>query len=680
MLKMKNPLLSDFNTYLDTTPFSDIKPEHFKPAVEEHIRQTQKEIDKIVKNPQTPDFKNTIEALEFSGMHLSRIQSVLMNINSAETNEAWQQTAEEILPLLNDFYNNIRQNKALFEKITYVKSHTNPGVLTAEQKTLLDKIYKNFLRNGAGLDKDKQEKLRDIDRELTRLKLQFNKNVLHETNSFKLQITDEKDLEGLPELVIEAARETALQHHKDGWLFTLHAPSFIPFMKYIKNRELRKKMALAYGSRSFKNDNYDNRNIVLQIATLRKQRANLLGYNTHANYILEERMAETPVKVLEFLDSLYQYAYPKAQAELEKLQEIARQDGIDKLEKWDISYYMNILKKRELNLDEQKLKAYFPLPAVLQGVFDIAGKLYGLTFKPNDRIDTYHPDVQAYEVFDENGDFLAVLYTDFYPRPGKRQGAWMTSYKSQWQKDGENSRPHISIVTNFTKPTVSEPSLLSFNEVTTLFHEFGHALHGMLAQSTYPSLSGTNVYWDFVELPSQIMENWAYEKEALDLFAKHYQTGEKIPEKDLENIKKSLQFMEGYATNRQLSFGYLDMGWHYRFDPAKDTDTSEIEQKYMAKTRILPYYKQNNMSVAFSHIFPGGYAAGYYSYKWAEVLEADAFAYFKEKGIFNPEVAAKFKALLQAGGTEHPMTLYKRFRGREPKVEALIERAGLNTE
>ncbi len=675
---MKNPLLSKFNTYHSTTPFSKIKPEHFKPAVEKHIAQTQQEIDAIIENKAVPDFQNTIETLEFSGMHLSRIQSVLMNINSAETNEAWQQTTEEILPLLNDFYNNIRQNKALFDKIAYVKSHTNPEDLTPEQNMLLDKTYKSFVRNGAGLDADKQQKLRKIDQKLTRLKLQFNKNVLHETNSFELLITDKKDLEGLPASVIETARELATQRQKDGWMFTLHAPSYIPFMKYLKNRKLRKKMALAYGSRSFKNDNFDNRNIVLQIATLRKQRANLLGYATHADYVLEERMAETPSKVLDFLDQLHQAAYPRAQAELQKLLDLAQHDGIDRLEKWDVSYYMNILKKQELNLDEQKLKAYFPLPAVLQGVFDIAGKLYGLSFKPNDQIDTYHPDVQVYEVFDENGDFLAVLYTDFYPRTGKRQGAWMTSYKSQWQKDGENSRPHISIVTNFTKPTDKEPSLLSFNEVTTLFHEFGHALHGMLTQSTYPSLSGTNVYWDFVELPSQIMENWAYEKEALDLFARHYQTGEKIPEEDLKNIKKSLQFMEGYATNRQLSFGYLDMGWHYRFDPENDKDATEIEQKHMAKTQILPYYKQNNMSVAFSHIFPGGYAAGYYSYKWAEVLDADAFAYFKEKGIFNPEVATKFKALLQAGGTEHPMTLYKRFRGREPKVEALIKRAGLN--
>ncbi len=674
---MKNLLLSDFNTYLDTVPFSDIKPEHFKPAVEKYITRTQQEIDAIVQNPEVPDFQNTIEALEFSGMHLSRIQSILMNINSAETNDVWQQTTEEILPVLNDFYNNIRQNKALFDKVAYVQKHVNPDTLTTEQSMLLDKTYKSFVRNGANLSDQQQQKLREIDQQLTRLKLQFNKNVLHETNSFELLITDEKHLNGLPQSVIDAASDLAKQRQKTGWLFTLHAPSYIPFMKYQKNRDLRRQMVLAYGSRSFKNDAFDNQKIVLQIAGLRKQRANLLGYKTYADYVLEERMAETPQNVLDFLDSLHQAAYPKAKTELQKLEALARQDGIDKLEKWDVPYYMNILKKQELQLDEQKLKAYFPLNKVLQGVFEIAGRLYGLKFVKSDRIDTYHPDVQVFEVFDETGKFMAVFYADFFPRAGKRQGAWMTSYKDQWQRNGKDSRPHISIVTNFTKPTATEPALLSFNEVTTLFHEFGHALHGMLAQSHYPSLSGTNVYWDFVELPSQIMENWAYEKEALDLFARHYQTGEKLPEEDLKNIKKSLQFMEGYATNRQLSFGYLDMGWHYRFDPDNDTDVSQIEQKHMAKTQVLPYYEQNNMSVAFSHIFPGGYAAGYYSYKWAEVLDADAFAYFKEKGIFNPEVAQKFKALLQAGGSEHPMTLYKKFRGREPRVEALIKRAGL---
>jgi len=672
-----NPLLSDFQTYLGTTPFSVLEPEHFKPAAEELIRQSQKELDKITAQSAPPDFKNTIEALEFSGMNLSRLQRILMNINSAETNDAWQKANEEVLPLLNEFYNNISQNKALFERVATVKKNIDEQSLSNEQKMLLDKTYKSFVRNGANLNESDQEKLRTIDQELTRLKLQFNKNVLKETNDFELLITKEADLDGLPASVVETAKQTAQERGKDGWLFTLHAPSYIPFMKYLKNRDLRRQMALAYGSRSFKNNAYNNSQMVRDIARLRQQRAQLLGYPTYAAYILEERMAKTPQTVIDFLDQLHQAAHKKARKDIDDLTKLAKKDGIDQLEKWDVAYYMNILKKQRLNIDDQKLKAYFPLKQVLQGVFDIAHKLYGLTFKETGRIDTYHPDVRTFEVFDDTGNFTAILYTDFFPRKGKRQGAWKTAYKGQWQKDGKDSRPHISIVTNFTKPTKTEPSLLSFNEVVTLFHEFGHALHGMMAQTVYPSLSGTNVYWDFVELPSQIMENWAYEKEALDLFAKHYKTGESIPQEEIDNIKKSLQFMEGYATNRQLSFGYLDMGWHHHFEQEKTGNVSDFEKQQMAKTQILPYYDENNMSVAFSHIFPGGYAAGYYSYKWAEVLDADAFAYFKEKGIFNPEVSRKFMNLLQAGGTRHPMDLYKEFRGREPKVAALLQRAGL---
>jgi len=673
-----NPLLSDFQTYLGTTPFSVLEPKHFKPAAEKLIRQSQEEIDKITAQTAPPDFNNTIERLEFSGMNLSRLQRILMNINSAETNEAWQKANEEVLPLLNEFYNQISQNKALFERVASVKKNVTGQNLTDEQKMLLDKTYKSFVRNGANLNETKQEKLRAIDQELTRLKLQFNKNVLKETNDFELLITREADLAGLPTSVVEAAKQTAQERGKEGWLFSLHAPSYIPFMKYLKNRELRRQMSLAYGSRSFKNNAYNNSRIVPEIARLRKQRAQLLGYQTYADYVLEERMAKTPQTVINFLDNLHKVAHKKARKDIDDLTKLAKKDGIDQLEKWDVSYYMNILKKQRLNIDDQKLKAYFPLEQVLQGVFDIAHKLYGLTFKETDKIDTYHPDVRTFEVFDEDGDFTAVFYTDFFPRAGKRQGAWKTAYKGQWQKDGKDSRPHISIVTNFTKPTKTEPSLLSFNEVVTLFHEFGHALHGMMAQTVYPSLSGTNVYWDFVELPSQIMENWAYEKEALDLFAKHYKTGEVIPQEEIDNIKKSLQFMEGYATNRQLSFGYLDMGWHYYYDKEKAGNVSDYEKQQMSKTQILPYYDENNMSVAFSHIFPGGYASGYYSYKWAEVLDADAFAYFKEKGIFSKEVAQKFKKLLQAGGTRHPMDLYKEFRGRKPKVEALLQRAGLS--
>ncbi len=672
-----NPLLADFNTYLGTTPFSEIKPSHFKPAVEKQILLTKQEIDKITGNSLPPTFENTIEALAFSGLYLQQIQNILLNINSAETSDIWQNTTEEILPMLNDFYNEIRQNKALFERISKVYHQTDRKILNDEQQMLLDKTYKDFVRNGALLSNEDQAKLTKIDQQLTSLKLVFNKNVLHETNTFKLHITEFSDLEGLPQSVIEAARQLAQENNKDGWLFSLHAPSYIPFMKYIKNRQLRRQMSLAFGSRAFKTNAYNNEENVLQIARLRLKRARLLGYKTHAQYVLEERMAQTPEAVLSFLDSLYNSAYPKAQEDIKKLAVLAEKDGIEKLEKWDISYYMNILKKQELNLDEEKLQEYFSLETVLEGVFKIANKLYGLQFKENKQIDTYHPEVRSFEVWDEQGQFKAIFYADFFPRPGKRQGAWMTAYKGQWQKDGQDSRPHISIVTNFSRPSASKPSLLTFNEVTTLFHEFGHALHGMMAQTTYPGLSGTNVYWDFVELPSQIMENWAYEPEALELFAKHYITNENLPSEYLKSLKKSLQFMEGYATTRQLSFGYLDMGWHYLFNPDKVQNVSDYEQQQMAKTQLLPFHHDNNMSVAFSHIFPGGYAAGYYAYKWAEVLDADAFELFKEQGIFNREVAQKFKKLLQSGGTKHPMNLYKDFRGRPPKVDALLKRAGL---
>jgi len=672
---MKNPLLQKFDTYLETAPFSRLKPEHFAPAIKKYIAEAEQEIDHITNNPQTPDFDNTIAALDFAGMQLDRITSILSNLNSAETNEEIQKTADEMMPLLTEFYNNIKLNQKLFERIKYV--HEHPGKLTGEQQMLLDKTYKSFVRNGAGLPEEQQKPLREIDRKLTLLKLAFSKNVLQETNAFQLHVTDEKDLEGLPETYQQAAQSLAGQKDMSGWLFTLQAPSYLPFMKYVKNRELRKQMSLAYGSRAFHNNEFDNRNNIMEIARLRKERARLLGYDTHADFVLEERMAQNPENVLKFLDDLHKPAYPAAQKDVERLTELAQKDGIEKPESWDIHYYMERLKEQELDLNEEELKAYFEQEKVLQGLFTIAGKLYGLNFQPNKNIDRYHADVQVYEVTDENGELIAVFYVDLYTRPGKRAGAWETSYKGQWKKDGVNSRPHVSIVTNFARPQEGKPNLLNFREVTTLFHEFGHALHAMLADTVYPGLSGTHVYWDFVELPSQLMENWAYEKEALDLFATHYQTGEKISAEMIEKIKKSLQFMEAYATNRQLSFGYLDMAWHYHFDSDKAKDVSKFEECAFAKTQLLPYNKNTNMSVAFSHIFAGGYASGYYSYKWAEVLDADAFAYFKEKGIFNKEVAGKFKKLLQSGGTKHPMDLYKSFRGKEPDVKALLKRAGL---
>jgi peptidyl-dipeptidase Dcp len=508
--------------------------------------------------------------------------------------------------------------------------------------------------------------------------LKFGENVLAETQAFQMHLTDEKDLAGLPEGTIEAAHSLAKSQGKEGWIFTLDHPSYIPFVTYADNRELRKKMAIAFGARCFQNNEFDNQEIVLKIAKLRFDRANLLGYKTHAHFVLEERMAENPEKVLSFSNDLLAKAKPAAQREFAQLSAFAKKlDGIEQLEKWDGAYYSEKLKQQLFNLDDEKLKPYFQLEKVLNGAFTIAEKLYGLTFTEIFDIDKYNEEVMTYEVKDENNELVAVFYADFFPRKGKRNGAWMTSFKSQYVKNGKNERPHISNVCNFTKPTETKPSLLTFNEVTTLFHEFGHGLHGMLADSVYPSLSGTSVYWDFVELPSQIMENWCYEPEALALFAHHYETGEIIPIEYVNKIKESASFQEGMATMRQLSFGLLDMGWHGQ-DPTNITDIKAFENEQFAETQLYPDVKENAMSTAFSHIFQGGYSSGYYSYKWAEVLDADAFDYFLEMGIFNKEVANRFKDnVLSKGGTEHPMILYKRFRGQEPKPDALLKRAGL---
>jgi peptidyl-dipeptidase Dcp len=501
---------------------------------------------------------------------------------------------------------------------------------------------------------------------------------LAETQAFQLHITDEKDLLGLPEGTIEAANLLAKSQDKKGWIFTLDHPSYIPFLTYADNRELRKKMAIAFGSKGFQNNEFDNQDIVLKIAKLRFDRAQLLGYKTHAHYVLEERMAQTPEQVISFLNDLLAKAKPAAQKEFEELAAFAKKlDGIDQLEKWDGAYYSEKLKQQLFNLDDEILKPYFQLEKVLEGAFTIAERLYGITFNEIFDIDKYHEEVRTFEVKDKNNELVAVFYADFFPRKGKRNGAWMTSFKSQYVLDNKNERPHISNVCNFTRPTATKPSLLTFNEVTTLFHEFGHGLHGILANSIYPSLSGTSVFWDFVELPSQIMENWCYEAEALSLFAHHFQTNEMIPMELVQKIKESASFQEGIATLRQLSFGLLDMGWHGQ-DPTAISDVKTFEIEQFSSTQLYPEVKENAMSTAFSHIFQGGYSSGYYSYKWAEVLDADAFAYFQEKGIFNVDVATKFKEnVLSKGGTEHPMVLYKRFRGQEPKPDALLKRAGL---
>jgi peptidyl-dipeptidase Dcp len=671
-------LTHHFNTKYNTAPFSKIKNEDFLPAFQKGIELAKAEIDAIIRNPIKPTFENTIEALAFSGDILDRISSIFFNLNSAETSDEMQKIAQEVSPLLSEFGNDIRLNPDLFARVKAVyeqKEHLN---LNPEQTTLLDKKYKSFSRNGANLTEEKKNQLREIDKELSRLSLQFGENVLAETNAFELHITDENDLAGLPEGTREAARSLAKIQNKEGWIFTLDHPSYIPFVTYADNRELRKKMAIAFGARAFQNNEFDNQEIVLKIAKLRFDRAQVLGYKTHSHFVLEERMAETPEKVISFLNDLLAKAKPAAQKEFAQLAAFAKElDGIEQLEKWDGAYYSEKLKQQLFRLDDEILKPYFQLEKVLDGAFTVAQKLYGITFEEIFEVDKYHEDVKTYEVKDEDDQLVAVFYADFFPRKGKRNGAWMTSFKSQYIKKGINERPHISNVCNFTKPTETKPSLLTFNEVTTLFHEFGHALHGMLANTTYPSLSGTSVYWDFVELPSQIMENWCYEPEALALFAYHYETSEMIPMELVHKIKESASFQEGMATMRQLSFGLLDMGWHGQ-DPSSIRDIKTFETEQFAATQLYPDVKENAMSTAFSHIFQGGYSSGYYSYKWAEVLDADAFEYFQEKGIFNKEVATKFKEnVLSKGGTEPPMILYKRFRGQEPKPEALLRRAGL---
>lgn len=669
-----NPLLENF----DYAPFSKIKNEHYKPAIKQAIQLANQEIDAITNLNEKPTFQNTIEALEYSGEKLGRITGIFFNINAAETNEEIQQIAQEISPWLSKFKNDLLLNEALFTRVKTVFQEKENLNLTPEQQMLLEKHYKSFSRNGANLSDTDKEKLREIDTELAQLSLSFGEHVLAETNAYELLIENEADLEGLPEDEKETAAQLAKANGRDGFLFTLQYPSYLPFMKYVKNRTLRKKMALAFSKKAFQDNVFNNEEIVLKIAKLRYQRAQLLGYKTHAHFVLEERMAKNPEKVNNFLAELREKVQTKAKAQFNELETFAKNlDNIDRLEKWDSAYYAEKLKQQRFDLDDEKLKPYFKLENVIKGVFDISEKLYQLKFQEVDNIDKYHEEVKTYQVTNTQGDKVALLYADFHPRAGKRGGAWMTVYKDQQQKNNHNERPHISIVCNFTRATENKPSLLTFNEVTTLFHEFGHALHGMLANTTYPSLSGTSVYWDFVELPSQLLENWCYEEEALALFAKHYQTNELIPQNLIEKIKKAANFLEGMQTLRQLSFGMLDMAWHAT-NPSDIDNVKKHETQAFEATKLFPDVSENCMSTAFSHIFQGGYSSGYYSYKWAEVLDADAFAYFKENGIFNLEIATKFKNhILSQGGTQDPMLLYKRFRGKEPNPNALLKRAGL---
>ena len=666
-----------FQTPYNAAPFSRFAPTDYLPAIQKAIAKNLKEIDTIAHNPEVPTYMNTIQPLAYVGLELDRLTAMFFNLNSAETNETLQAEAQRISPLLTDYSNDIRLNEALFKRVETVYKTRNYLSASPEQHTLLEKTYKSFTRNGANLSSNDKEHLRRIDKELARLKLKFSENVLAETQHYQWVITHKEELSGLPDFVLEMLATEAKKHHKEGWVITLDLPVYTAVMKYANNRELRRKLFIDYHSRCAGDSAYNNEANVLRIAELRAQRASLLGYPDYASLVLEERMAETSEKVMDFLNKLLTKAKPQAGKELEELKAFS---GLDDFQQWDFAYYAEKLKQQRYQIDDSLLKPYLSLDKAVEGMFAVAHKLYGLHFTLTDEVEKYHPEVQTYKVTDDKGEFLALFYTDFFPRIGKRNGAWMTSYKEQYtDSEGKDSRPHISIVCNFTRPTASAPSLLTFNELTTLFHEFGHALHGMLSKVTYPSLSGTNVARDFVELPSQLMENWCYEEETLRLFATHYQTGEPLPIEWVQKIKEAGVFMEGLLSVRQLNFGFLDMAWHTYPHLERLEDVRTFEQTVTKETQLYPTVEAMCISPAFSHIFSGGYAAGYYSYKWSEVLDADAFEAFKEAGIFNTEVATRFRReVLSKGSSEKEMTLYKRFRGKEPSIDALMRRAGFD--
>tara|TARA_B100000768_G_scaffold70326_1_gene67489 strand:- start:434 stop:2449 length:2016 start_codon:yes stop_codon:yes gene_type:complete len=663
-------------TNFDYAPFNQIKNSDYLSSIELAIKELKFEIDLIIDNKNKPTFENTIEALDYTGIKLDRITSIFFNLNSAETNEEIQEIAIEISPILSKLKNYILLNDKLYNKINSVYNTLDKSTLTTEKSTLLNKTYKSFLRNGANLNAENKDKLRDIDIKLSKLSLDFGQNLLKETNDFELLVNNINKLDGLSDDHIEAAKMLAESKNKKGWLFTLDYPSYSALVTYCKNRLLRKEITIAFGQRAFKNNKFDNQKIVLEIVNLRYKKATLLGYITYSEYILEERMAKSTKTVMDFLEDLVKKVKPAAIKEFKVLEDYAKDiDNIERLEKWDTAFYSEMYKKHKFNIDQEELKPYFSLQNVLQGAFTVSNKLYGLNFKELLDVDTYNEEVKTYEVTDDKNNFIALLYTDFHPRKGKRGGAWMTSYKPQYKYKNTNERPHISIVCNFTKPTKNKPSLLTFYEVTTLFHEFGHALHGILANTTFKSLSGTNVSWDFVELPSQIFENWCYEKEALNLFAFHYETKKVIPIDLIKKIKKSANYNQASQTLRQLSIGLLDMNWH-NINPEEIKDVKKYESKVLEKLTFTKELNEVCMSTGFSHIFQGGYSAGYYSYKWAEVLDADAFEYFKEQGIFNKKIASKFKNnILSKGGTEDPMDLYIKFRGRKPTIDALLKRS-----
>ena len=672
-----NPFFSEYNTPHGTVPFDKIKVEDYMPAFEKAMEENKKEIEAIVNNPEAPTFENTIVALEHSGKLLSKVASPFYNLLSAETNDEMQALAQQLSPMMTEHSNSINLNEGLFARIKAVYNQKDKLKLTTEQQTLLQNAYDGFVRSGANLSESDKAIYRELSKELGLLSLQFSQNSLKETNAYSLLITNKDLLAGLPEYVMEMLAANAKKAGKEGWLLDLKVTTYGPVMKYADNRDLRRELYMANATKCIGGE-YDNTEILKGIANTRLKLANLLGYKSYADYVLVKRMAEKPENVYNLLDNLLEAYRPTALKEVEEVQAYADRNGAYfKLQSWDWAYYSEKLKSEKFDLNEEMLKPYFELESVKKAVFGLATRLYGITFKKNEKIPVYHPEVEAFDVLDEKGKFLAVLYTDFHPRDGKRAGAWMTSYKEQWMEGKKDSRPHTTIVMNFTRPTETKPALLMYSEVTTFLHEFGHALHGMLSKCTYESLSGTNVYRDFVELPSQFMENWAAEKEFLDGFAVHYETGEKIPAELIQKIKDAKNFNSSTFCLRQLSFGFLDMAWHSLEQPYNG-DIMPFEYAAMNKTQVMPIVPNSAMAPTFGHIFSGGYAAGYYSYKWSEVLEADAFSVFKKTGIFNKKTAKSFREnVLQRGGTESPMVLYKRFRGQEPTIDALLIKNGI---
>ena len=674
-----NPFFSNYDTPHGTAPFDKIKMEHYVPAFEKGIIKHQKEIDLIVSNKDAPTFENTLEAIEYSGKLLDKVSNVFFNLLSSESNDEMMKISQELSPKLSEHTNNINLNEKLFQRVKAVYENRFTSGLNPEQIRLTEKVYQGFENSGANLSNKDKETYRKLSMELNKRTLEFGQNNLKETNLYSMLLTNETDISGLPESLLDAASAKAKSKEKDGWMFDLSAPSYIGFMKYSTQRSLRKKLYMAHNTKNVMGGEFDNQENVREIVRLRLEIAKLLGYENYAAYALKYRMAKNADSVYGLLNDLSEAYFPVAQVEVQDVKKFATEmEGKEvDIQPWDWTYYAEKLKDTRFNINDELTRPYFELENVKKGVFGLATNLYGLKFVKNNDIPVYHAEVEAFDVLDENGDFISVLYTDFHPRDGKRSGAWMTSYKGQYIKDGNDSRPHVSIVMNFTRPTETKPALLTFDEVNTFLHEFGHALHGMLAKSTYESLSGTSVYRDFVELPSQIMENWLVEKEYLDKFANHYETGEKMPLELVQKLVDASNYNVGYGTLRQLSFGYLDMAWH-TLNEIEDFNIRKFEQEAMMPVQLLPIVPEASMSTAFSHIFAGGYAAGYYSYKWAEVLDADAFAVFKKNGIFNKETAQSFREnILEKGNTADPMKLYINFKGDEPTVDALLERTGV---